>query len=39
VFEGVMRSFMPSLDGPRDYALYAITDQDHAVTLGTKVRM
>lgn len=24
-FEGVMRSFMPSVDGPRDYAIYAIT--------------
>jgi len=23
--EGVMRSFMPSTDGPRDYAMYAIT--------------
>ncbi|MEP6973361.1 MAG: GNAT family protein [Actinomycetota bacterium] len=28
-FEGVMRSFMPSLNGPRDYALYAITRQNH----------
>lgn len=28
VFEGVMRSFMPSLDGPRDYAVYAITSAD-----------
>jgi RimJ/RimL family protein N-acetyltransferase len=35
-FEGVMRSFMPSLDGPRDYALYAITRQDHEVTLGSR---
>jgi RimJ/RimL family protein N-acetyltransferase len=26
--EGVMRSFMPSVDGPRDYALYAITKDD-----------
>ena len=24
-FEGVMRSFMPSVDGPRDYAIYALT--------------
>jgi [ribosomal protein S5]-alanine N-acetyltransferase len=24
-FEGVLRSFMPSTDGPRDYAMYAIT--------------
>jgi len=24
-FEGVMRSFMPSIDGPKDYAMYAIT--------------
>ena len=28
VFEGVMRSFMPSVDGPRDYAIYAITRDD-----------
>ncbi len=27
-FEGVMRSFMPSEDGPRDYAMYAITIDD-----------
>ncbi len=27
-FEGVMRSFMPSADGPRDYAMYAITTDD-----------
>jgi RimJ/RimL family protein N-acetyltransferase len=26
--EGVLRSFMPSSIGPRDYALYAITDND-----------
>ncbi|MGZ5214041.1 MAG: GNAT family N-acetyltransferase [Actinomycetota bacterium] len=26
--EGVMRSFMPSVDGPRDYAMYAITKDD-----------
>ena len=25
-FEGVMRSFMPSADGPRDYAIYAMTE-------------
>jgi RimJ/RimL family protein N-acetyltransferase len=24
-FEGVMRNFMPSADGPRDYAIYAIS--------------
>ncbi|MGZ6544356.1 MAG: GNAT family N-acetyltransferase [Actinomycetota bacterium] len=24
-FEGVMRSFMPAADGPRDYAMYGIT--------------
>ena len=29
IFEGVMRSFMPSIDGPRDYALYAITSNDY----------
>jgi RimJ/RimL family protein N-acetyltransferase len=27
-FEGVMRSFMPSIEGPRDYAVYAITRED-----------
>jgi RimJ/RimL family protein N-acetyltransferase len=27
-FEGVMRSFMPSIEGPRDYAIYAITRED-----------
>ena len=27
-FEGVLRSFMPGPDGPRDYAMYAITDRD-----------
>lgn len=26
--EGVMRSFMPSVEGPRDYAMYAITKDD-----------
>ena len=35
-FEGVMRSFMPSLDGPRDYALYAITRDDHERVLGSR---
>ena len=24
-FEGVLRGFMPSIDGPKDYAMYAIT--------------
>jgi len=24
-FEGIMRGFMPSPDGPRDYAMYGIT--------------
>ena len=28
-FEGVLRSFMPTSDGPRDYAMYAITRDDH----------
>lgn len=28
-FEGTMREFMPTPDGPRDYALYAITKTDH----------
>lgn len=27
-FEGVLRSFMPGPDGPRDYAMYAITGHD-----------
>jgi RimJ/RimL family protein N-acetyltransferase len=29
VFEGVMRSFMPTTDGPQDYAMYAITRDDY----------
>jgi RimJ/RimL family protein N-acetyltransferase len=29
VFEGVLRGFMPTADGPRDYAMYAITRADH----------
>lgn len=28
-FEGVMRSFMPTGDGPHDYALYAMTKDDY----------
>ena len=28
-FEGVMRNFMPSTDGPRDYAMYAMTKDDY----------
>ena len=28
-FEGVMRQFMPSTDGPRDYAMYAMTKDDY----------
>jgi RimJ/RimL family protein N-acetyltransferase len=28
-FEGVLRSFMPEPDGPHDYAMYAITDDDY----------
>lgn len=27
-FEGVMRGFMPSPDGPRDYAIYGMTTDD-----------
>lgn len=27
-FEGVMRGFMPSVDGPRDFAIYATTRDD-----------
>ncbi|HJR99024.1 MAG TPA: GNAT family protein [Actinomycetota bacterium] len=28
-FEGVLRSFMPEPDGPHDYAMYAITENDY----------
>lgn len=28
-FEGVLRGFMPTADGPRDYAMYAITRDDY----------
>lgn len=28
-FEGVMRSFMPSTEGPRDYAMYGMTKDDY----------
>ncbi len=28
VFEGVLRNFMPSTDGPKDYAMYGITKDD-----------
>lgn len=28
-FEGTMRAFMPTADGVRDYALYAITEDDY----------
>ena len=27
-FEGVLRGFMPSVDGPRDYAMYGMTETD-----------
>jgi RimJ/RimL family protein N-acetyltransferase len=27
-FEGILRGFMPAADGPRDYALYAMTRKD-----------
>ena len=30
-FEGVLRSFMPSPDGPRDYAMYGMTRDDWKV--------
>ncbi len=33
--EGVMRSFMPSVDGPRDYALYSMTKDDFEEVKGT----
>ena len=29
VFEGTMRAFMPSPDGPRNYAMYAMTAADY----------
>jgi RimJ/RimL family protein N-acetyltransferase len=29
VFEGVLRNFMPSTDGPQDYAMYAMTSDDY----------
>ena len=28
-YEGVLRNFMPSTDGPRDYAMYAMTNNDY----------
>jgi RimJ/RimL family protein N-acetyltransferase len=28
-FEGVMRGFMPSTDGPRDFAMYGMTKDDY----------
>jgi [ribosomal protein S5]-alanine N-acetyltransferase len=34
-FEGVMRSFMPSIDGPRDYAMYAITKDEYEEVRAT----
>jgi RimJ/RimL family protein N-acetyltransferase len=27
-FEGVLRGFMPSAEGPRDYAMYGMTETD-----------
>ena len=33
--EGVMRRFMPSVDGPRDYALHAMTVDDYEGTRET----
>jgi RimJ/RimL family protein N-acetyltransferase len=33
-FEGILRGFMPSADGPRDYALYAMTRKDWEETNG-----
>jgi RimJ/RimL family protein N-acetyltransferase len=29
-YEGVLRGFMPTSNGPRDYAMYAVTTADHA---------
>ncbi len=29
-YEGVLRGFMPSRDGPRDYAMYGMTESDWA---------
>jgi RimJ/RimL family protein N-acetyltransferase len=31
-FEGTLRGFMPSKDGPRDYRMYAITREDWSAT-------
>jgi RimJ/RimL family protein N-acetyltransferase len=36
VFEGILRGFMPSRTGPRDYALYAITTADLGRTTWTR---
>lgn len=33
-FEGVLRSFMPGPDGPRDYAMYAITERDVSLPIS-----
>lgn len=33
-FEGILRGFMSTADGPRDYALYAITRRDWEETNG-----
>jgi RimJ/RimL family protein N-acetyltransferase len=30
-FEGVLRGFMPTSSGPRDYAMYAMTETDREV--------
>ena len=34
VHEGVLRGFMPSVDGPRDYAMYGMTIEDQVKTRG-----
>lgn len=36
VFEGILREFMPSKSGPRDYALYSITSADLERTTWTR---
>jgi len=33
--EGVLRGFMPSKDGPRDYAMYALTEEDYEAVRKT----
>lgn len=34
-FEGILRGFMPTMDGPRDHAMYGMTIADRRTTTGT----